>query len=63
MVFFTVPKKLKERVQRVKDGEQKNKKNIIKLFQNEAWISSINRGHANGCVEYSDNAKFRTCLN
>ena len=62
IVFFTVPKRPEERVCRGKDGEYNNKKKIIKLCQNEDWMSSINHGCANGCVECSYNAIFRTWL-
>ena len=62
IVFSTVPKKSKQRVHRGKDGEDNNKKNSMKSCQNEAWLSSINHGHVNGCTKCSNNARFRTCL-
>ena len=62
MVFSTLPKKPKERVCRGKDGETNNKKNSIKLCQNEAWASLIKYGCENGCVDCSNNVRFKTFL-
>ena len=62
MVLFTGPKKLKERVRRVKDGECNDKKNSKKICQNEVWMHATNHGCANGSTGHSENARHRTCL-
>ena len=62
MVLFAAPSTPKERVFPGKDSAWKNKKNSIKTCQNEAWMSAINYGCANGCAELSENKIFRTCM-